>query len=360
MPKAAGGAVFAVYSSSGLFLGSGYFNARSQIAGRMLTFDERPYEQAIGDHIGEAIALRRALYGTSTNAVRLINAEGDFLPGLIVDQYDEALVLQIATLGMERCKPCILSELVKRLQPRWIYEHSTSSARKAEGLGPHTETLYGMPCEPLCIHEEGIRFCVSPTQGQKTGFFLDLREMRKLVRSLSSGRRVLNCFAYTGAFSCHALAGGAREVTSVDISARAIAALEENMRLNGYEAARHTSHVADVFEFLRAQEELPYDLVILDPPAFAKNRAHVPQAKKGYRDINRLALQKMPRGALLLTCSCSYHISEQLFTTILFEAARAAGRNVRLLQSLRLGFDHPLSIYHPEGAYLKAMLVYVS
>ncbi len=359
LPDFEDGTLLGVTSATGRHLGFGYFNKRSQIIGRMLTFDQTDPKVAMRLHIQQAIALRKSLYGTRTNALRLINAEGDFCPGLIVDMYDTVCVIQISTLGMERLKAWIVDLLKELLSPSWIVEVSTSPSRKQEGLSPIKQTLWGNECESIIVHEESLRFVVSPLKGQKTGFFADLREMRLLVAELSHGKRVLNCCSYTGAFSCHALAGGASFCASVDISKEACAQVTEHMKMNGFSADRHQEYVADVFDFLK-DEKLDYDLVIIDPPAFAKQKSDIKKASKGYFEINRFAMAKMPKQSLLLTCSCSYHVNEELFRTILFKAANSAGREVRILQAHRLAFDHPLNIYHPEGSYLKSFLCYLS
>lgn len=358
LPEFSDGDILPVRSSCGVHLGCGYFNRRSQITGRMLSFDQTPPQIALEQHIKQAIRLRTSLIGNYTNAVRIINAEGDGLPGLIVDRFDKVLVIQVSTLGMERLKRTLVQILQRELNPSWIVEISTSPSRKEEGLQECKQTLIGEPCDTIEIHEGDLLFRVSPLKGQKTGFFQDLREMRRLVGLLSSGKRVLNCFSYTGAFSCHALKGGASHCVSVDISKEAIMQLKEHMQLNSFSDDVHTEYAEDAFDFLR-REPLDYDIVILDPPAFAKRKSDVTRAIRGYQEINRTALSKMPQGSLLLTCSCSYHVDEALFRKMLFHAAREAGRDVQILQGHRLAFDHPVNIYHPEGSYLKSYLCYV-
>ncbi len=358
MPDFVDGDICAVTSHTGAHLGFGYFNRASQIVGRMLVFGQDDPLEAVRARIRKAILLRKKLLSPKTTARRLVNAEGDFLPGLIVDQYDTALVIQISTLGMDRLKSVVLDELVKLCEPSWVVESSTSASRKQEGLKPCKETLYGTACEELVVQEGELRFYVNPLGGQKTGFFMDLSQMRFLIGQHSVGKKVLNCCSYTGAFSCHALQGGASHVVSVDISADAIRLAERNVQLNGLESARHEAVVADVFDFVEATH-FDFDLVILDPPAFAKQKKDVPQAVKAYRRLNQRVLSKMAPGSFLLTCSCSYHIDESLFKKILFQAAQSAKRDVQILQSHRLSFDHPLSLYHPEGGYLKSFFLYL-
>lgn len=359
-PEFADGDILPVVSAKNEHLGYGYFNKRSNIIGRMLSFDATDPLEALEYNIKQAIILRKSLMGDKrTNALRLINAEADFAPGLIVDQYNDVLVIQLSTLGMDKLKGTVVNILQKELNPSWIYEASTSPSRKEEGLNECRQTLFGTAVDEIAIFEDGLQFLVSPLKGQKTGFFQDLREMRLLVQQLSAQKRVLNCFSYTGAFSCHALKGGASHVVSVDISKDAIEQTKKHMQLNNFDASRHSEEAIDCFDFLR-ERDLTYDLIILDPPAFAKRKSDIPKAIKGYQEINRTTLAKMPKNSLLLTCSCSYHVDEELFCKMLFHASREAKRDVRILQNHRLAFDHPLSIYHPESRYLKGFLCYVS
>lgn len=358
-PQFEDGDILFVHSSQGQRLGSAYFNRKSSIVGRMVSFNTTPAMEAIQANVDAAIALRRHLFtGAQTNAYRLINGEGDRLPGLVVDQYGVVLVVQIATLGMERLLPWLTEYLVKALKPRCIYHKSLLPSRQEEGLLQVEETLYGAKVDEVCIVENGLSFIVSITEGQKTGFFLDHREMRQWVRTLASGKRVLNCFSYTGAFSVYALAGSAVAVDSVDIGHAAIELAKRNVALNHFSVEHQGFFTADVFQFLR-EHPLAYDLVILDPPAFAKRQKDVVQACRGYKDINRLAMQKMPANSLLLTSSCSYHVDKDLFQKVIFQAAVEANRNVRIIGTHRMAGDHPVNICHPEGDYLKSLLLYI-
>jgi len=360
MPEFTDGDCLPVHSSHGDFLGWGYFNSKAKIIGRMVSFDATPPKEAIYRHLQMAYDLRRTLFdGSNTNAYRLVNGEGDLLPGLIVDRYADVCVVQVSTLGMQNLRQIIVDWLVKTLSPRSIYEKSLLPSRKEEGLPEHQGALYGdVPAHAVEISENGLRFSVSILHGQKTGFFLDHREMRQYVRSLSAGKRVLNCFAYTGGFSIYAAAGGATAVDSVDISAAAMETAEKNMALNGFASASHHFFADDVFQFLR-EHPMDYDLVILDPPAFAKRQKDVVAACRGYKDINRIAMEKMPKGSLLLTSSCSYHVDEALFQTVVFQASVEAGRTVKILSRHRMAPDHPINICHPESDYLKSLLLYV-
>jgi len=353
------GSILPVRSAAGDLLGHGYFNRRSSITGRMVSFGDEPAETAIRRSVERAIALRAGFFDPEvTNARRLINAEGDGLPGLIADLYDDVLVLQVATLGMEKLKPLVVDLLTAALRPRAIIEKSDLPARREEGLGDAEAVLAGDAVGKVRILEAGTPYWVSLAQGQKTGFYLDQRESRRLVRECAPGRRVLNTFAYTGSFSVCAILGGAVRADSVDSSAAAMALAQENFELNGLSSDSGVFFTADVFEFLR-EPALDHDFIILDPPAFAKKRTDVVQACRGYKDINRLALQRVKAPGLVLTFSCSHFVDEGLFQQVVFQAAGEAGRRVRILQRHRQAFDHPVNIYHPETAYLKGFLLYV-
>jgi 23S rRNA (cytosine1962-C5)-methyltransferase len=358
LPDFDDGDILAVESNAGEILGHAYFNRKSAIVGRMLSFGQMPALESVEKNLAAAILLRRKLVEPQTNAYRLVNGEGDGLPGLVVDRYADVLVVQIATLGMEKLKPLILDRLIAAFSPRLIYEKSNLPTRKEEGLPSFEGLLYGAELGEVTVHEDGYRFIVEIPDSQKTGFFLDLREMRRLVKSLASGRRVLNAFCYTGAFSVAALAGGAAFVHSVDSSPPALEVAKRNLAMNGFSAERSRLDIADIFTFLRSPTP-PYDFIILDPPAFAKKKSDIVPACRGYKDINRLALQKiMPRG-LLLTFSCSHFVDERLFRQVIFQAAAEAGREARIIQKHRLALDHPVNIYHPESEYLKSLLLYV-
>jgi len=357
LPEGPDGSLWPVYSAQGELLGSGYFNRKVGLIGRMVAFDATPPLEAIQQHLEQALKLRQTLFSSKdTNGYRLVNAEGDLLPGLIVDRYDQLLVIQISTLGMELLRPILVEQLQRLINPSSIYEKSHMSSRREEGLTDVQGPVLGRPIQEVEIVENGLKFNVSIPEGQKTGFFLDHREMRSQVRDLAKGKRVLNCFAYTGGFSVYAAAGGAVTVDSVDLSAPAIAMARRNMALNGFTEGEF--YVADVFDFLR-QRELPYDLVILDPPAFAKRERDVVAACRGYKEINRVAIQKMPRGSWLLTSSCSYHVNAELFQKVLFQAAVEAGRTAKIVGRHRLAADHPVNLCHPEGDYLKSLLIYI-
>jgi 23S rRNA (cytosine1962-C5)-methyltransferase len=360
MPSFKDGECLSVYSSQEEFLGWGYFNKRAKITGRMVSFDQTEPLEAVFKHLDAAIKMRNSLINSSdTNAYRLVNGEGDLLPGLVIDRYKDILVMQISTLGMRQMRSEIVEWLKNALSPACIYEKSILSSRKEEGLEGEEGILFGtFSSDSIEIKENGVRFLVSPKEGQKTGFFLDHREMRLYVKTVAMNKRVLNCFSYTGGFTVYAAAGGASKVDSIDISTSAVEMARKNMALNGFSGKEYAFFTADVFHYLR-ENSLDYDLIILDPPAFAKKQKDVVSACRGYKDINRIAIQKMPKGSLLLTSSCSYHVDEQLFQKVIFQAAVEANRMVKIISRHRMAPDHPINLCHPESDYLKTLLLYI-
>ncbi len=358
LPEFQNGELLEVADNKGHLLGQAYFNKHASIIGRMLCFSDTPVEQHIFHLIQSAWDFRQTIFpDKDTNAFRVINGEGDFFPGLVVDKYADVLVIQVGTLGVEKLKPVILDALHKIIRPKTIFEKSALPSRKEEGLQPVEQLLFGEPPGVTTIIENGIQFAVDIVKGQKTGFFLDQREMRKLIGSLAKGKKLLNCFGYTGGFSAYAAKYGAMQVDTVDISAEAIALAERNVKANNRIAKLHFFQ-EDVFAFLRKQP-LNYDIIILDPPAFAKRKKDIIQACRGYKDINRVAMEKMPPGSLLLSCSCSHYVDAALFQKVLFQAAVEAKRKVRIVAHHHLAADHPINICHPEGEYLKSLLLYV-
>ncbi len=348
-----------VYAHDGRKLGIALFNKGHSIVGHMLAFAEETIDEALQGRIRSALQLRRRWFDPShTNAFRLINAEGDGIPGVIVDCYNDVLILQISHPVIDsHFKPKLIDYLIQECKPRAIFEKSTSFMRRKEGLPEVRLHHYGEPVTQVPILEKGLHFMVDLVEGQKTGLFLDQREMRSLVKELSANRRVLNCFAYTGGFSVAALAGGAQFVDSVEISAKCAPLVEQNLTLNRLQNHRFIQE--DVFEFLKNTPLDSYDLIILDPPAFVKKRDDIDKAFRAYKDLNRHTMQKMGANTLLLTCSCSYHVGEELFQNILFRAAVEAGRQVRILSRHRQALDHSISIFHPESAYLKSFLLHI-
>jgi 23S rRNA (cytosine1962-C5)-methyltransferase len=346
-----------VLSDQEEFLGVGYLNPESQIVVRMLAFEDIAIDEPFFDEkIGTALEMRRRFLPAETNAYRLIHSEGDFLSGLTVDVYGDFLVAEFNTAGIDAWKPVIVKCLQKYFPTHSIFERSDSDLRKWEGLKRSVGVLVGSePPEAIEIRENGLLFGVDIKEGQKTGFFLDQRESRECVRGISAGKRVLNCFAYTGGFSVYAAKGGAREVVSVESSESAVAMGRKNLDRNGLGADASVWAQQDVFDYLRATKK-EFDMIILDPPAFCKSKSQVQHAARGYKDINLQALRQLPKGGLLFTFSCSSYITPDLFQKIVFGAASDAKRDVRILKKTSHAFDHPINIYHPEGEYLKGLL----
>lgn len=359
-PEFENGDILPVHTAYGQFIGYAYFNKGQSIMGRMVSFSEQDPLDSIRESILSALTLRKQYVPADTTAYRLINGEGDNLPGLIVDQYGKVLVVQINTLGMEKLKPMVLEILIAEIKPKAIYEKSNSPTRRKEGLEDVSGWIHGKATEPIEVLEHGIAFKVYFSKGQKTGFFLDQREMRQLVKNFSKGKTLLNCFGYTGGFSAYALSGKAKRADTLDLDPDAIAAAQENITLNGFSGKNSAFYCEDVFRFLSGQT-LPhtYDFIILDPPAFAKRASDIPNATRGYREINRMAMQHLPAGGLLLTSSCSQHIDVQAFQTIVFQAAKDANRKIKILSNHLLAVDHPVNLFFPEGDYLKSLLLYV-
>ncbi|MCU0843834.1 MAG: class I SAM-dependent rRNA methyltransferase [Spirochaetes bacterium] len=353
------GTIVSVRDNSGTHLGYGYFNGRSQIAVRMLSFDERTVDSAlIRERLLSALERRKCSGVTAqTTAFRAVFSEGDFLPGLVADSYDGHLVIQILTLGIERMRNTIIDLLQEVFAPHSIYERSDHAGRSIEGLPERNGTISGATPEEIIIVENGLRFIVDVRHGQKTGFFIDQRDNRALIAGISRGRSVLNLFSYTGGFSVAALAGGAIEAVSVDVSEPAVRMAERNAELNAL-TGRSRGVTADAFEYLRGVD-ISSDLIIIDPPAFAKNRQSVAAACRGYKELNLQAIRKCRPGALVLTCSCSRFLGMDLFQKVVFGAAADAGRAVSILHTGHHPPDHPVSIYCPETAYLKSLLLSV-
>lgn len=353
------GGIYPVYSAAGQLLGHGYFNQKCSLAGRLLSFGQEDPQLALRRNLEQAIQLRRHVC-RQAEAVRLVNGESDNLPGLVVDRYGPGLVIQVSTLGMEKLKERILDLLRETLNPTYVYEKSLIPSRREEGLSEFEGLLLGRLEEPVTVEENGLKFNIYLTESQKTGFFLDQREMRQLVRSLAGGLKVLDGFCYTGGFAVAALKGGASRVDLVDYSKRALETAGANLRLNGFSEDSFSLINQDMFEFLAGSEGLDHGLVILDPPAFARKKADERQAVRAYRELNRLAMSRMEPGSFLLTFSCSYYVDSQTFQKTIFQAALEAGREARIIQRHRQALDHPVSIFHPESDYLKGLLLYIS
>ncbi|ADU66803.1 class I SAM-dependent rRNA methyltransferase [Desulfurispirillum indicum] len=349
----------AVYEGEA-FLGCGLYNPDSQIRIRMFSRLERECDGAYLEQVLREAQSRRLelLNPAQTNCYRLLNSEGDGVPGLVVDIYDSVAVLQITTAAMDARRTQIVEQLRLVLEPIAIIERSDGSVRQMEGLAPSSGVLWGTLPESLQVRENGITYVVQPLEGQKTGFYLDQRDNRLLLRHLSQGREVLNCFCYTGGFSLNALRGEASLVKSVDVSATALHLLSTNIRLNQMDDSSHIMVKEDVFDFLRSDQE-QYDTIILDPPPFVKRADKIAQAEAAYKDINLLAMRKLRPGGHLLSFSCSGHMDIQRFEEVLRWAAMDSGKTVRVLQRLGAGMDHPRILGHREGEYLKGFLLQV-
>jgi 23S rRNA (cytosine1962-C5)-methyltransferase len=344
------------------FLARGYFNRHSQITVRLLTWSE----QEIPDHdfwrrrIRQAVEHRRdLLQDASTTACRLVHAESDLLPGLVVDRYGDYLVLQALTLGIDRRKFEIAAILAELLQPQGIYERSDVDVRSKEHLQPSTGVLWGRePSDLLEITENGHHFQVDVKNGQKTGFYLDQRDNRCRLAAYSTGRSVLNAFAYTGSFAVSAAHAGAGQITNLDTSAEALALARCNMQRNELGERDDEYIEGDVFEVLRDYRDSgrQFDLVILDPPKFAYSRSQVQAACRGYKDINLLAMQLLRPDGILFTMSCSGLVSADLFQKVVFGASVDARRDAQVLERLSQATDHPVLLTFPEGEYLKGLV----
>ena len=354
--EATPGALVHIVTAEGRFVGVGYYNPRCTIAVRLLSRQLEAIDaQFVRRRLASALTLRRAILPPQTTGYRLVNGEGDFLPGLVVDVYGDYLVCQFLTAGAEQLKPLIIDALVSLLSPLGIYEKSEGAVRHEEGLANAVGVLWGQEPPPLVtITEYGCRFIVCLQRGQKTGFFLDQRENRALLRHIAQGKTVLNGFSYSGGFSVFAARGGATHVTSVDSSAAALQLARQNWQENELSASQGTFVQADMFIYLRDMSTI-FDLIILDPPPFIRRRQDLQAGLKGYKEINLQALRRLPPGGQLLSFSCSQHLSVADFLQTVQFAAADSHRNVQLLKSVGPGPDHPISLAHAEGTYLKGV-----
>ncbi|MCR5819972.1 MAG: class I SAM-dependent rRNA methyltransferase [Bacteroidaceae bacterium] len=356
------GDIVRVYTSEGEWIATGHWQIGS-IAVRVLTFDDVPIDAAFWEHrIRVAYEMRVAIgvAGRDDNSTfRLIHGEGDQLPGLVVDIYGSTAVLQAHSVGIHQCRMDIAAALQAVLGSSLqniFYKSETTLPFKA-GLGQSNGFLLGGDADDIAV-ENGLRFHIDWLRGQKTGFFVDQRDNRSLLEHYSRGRAVLNMFCYTGGFSVYAMRGGARLVHSVDSSAKAVDLVNANVALNFPGDPRHEAFAEDAFRYLDHMD-YPYDLIILDPPAFAKHKDALRNALKGYIRLNAKAFEKIKPGGILFTFSCSQAVSKEHFRTAVFSAAAAARRQVRILHQLHQPADHPINIYHPEGEYLKGLVLYV-
>lgn len=368
------GDIVGVYACDGSFLAAGHYQIGS-IAVRVLSFDEnvlspdfwgKMLSKALDVRIAAGLALPEGAdaSGMLTNCYRLVHGEGDNLPGLIIDYYDGVCVIQAHSVGMFRAKKQICEALKKVYGDglKAVYDKSSGTAPFKAGLELIDGYLYrkeGFVDDRQVVMENGHKFIVNWTEGQKTGFFLDQRENRALVERYAAGRNVLNLFCYTGGFSIYALAAGAASVDSVDSSRKAMNLVDENVAVNGFDPSRHNSLCCDAIDYLRDVPEGKYDLIIVDPPAFSKHRGALRNALRAYQRLNAAAISKVAAGGLVFTYSCSQVVDKEAFALAVFSAAAQCGRSVRILDRLNQPADHSVNIYHPEGEYLKGLLLYV-
>lgn len=356
------GDLIEVYGANGDFLAVGHYQIGS-IAVRVLSFEQREIDHAFWvERIRSAYQLRCTLElanAENNNTFRLVHGEGDNLPGLVIDMYAHTAVMQAHSVGMHRCRQEIagaLKEVIGDALQNIYYKSETTLPYKAD-IDTENGYLMGEDVEDIAV-ENGLRFCVDWQKGQKTGFFVDQRENRSLLEHYAKGRSVLNMFCYTGGFSFYAMRGGAKLVHSVDSSAKAISLTNRNVELNFPDDPRHQAFAEDAFKFLERMGS-NYDLIILDPPAFAKHKNVLRNALQGYRKLNAIAFEKIQPGGILFTFSCSQVVSKENFRLAVFSAAAQAKRSVRILHQLTQPADHPVNIYHPEGEYLKGLVLYV-
>ncbi|MEW5700683.1 MAG: class I SAM-dependent rRNA methyltransferase [Candidatus Zixiibacteriota bacterium] len=355
------GEIVRVMTADGAFLAHGYYNPRSQIAIRLLEWNEAVSvdESWWRGRLRDAIAARRDLFADpQTNAFRLVHAEADGLPALIVDKYGDCLVIQSQAAGIDAVKAVLVDELNAQLHPGGIIERSEGSARELEGLAEARGVVSGSVPPTVEIVENGHRFVVDLNEGQKTGFYLDQRANRALVATHARDREVLDCFAYTGGFTVYALASGARAVTCVDSSAPALALLAQNVALNDIAVDRVSTIEGNAFEVLRKfrDQGRSFDMVILDPPKLAANRSQLEKALRAYKDLNLLAMKLLRPGGILATFSCSGAVSVAAFQEMIAWAATDAARSVQILRRLSQAADHPILVSFPESEYLKGLL----
>lgn len=356
------GDIVKVLSHEGEYLATGHYQ-KGSITVRVLSFDDIPIDDSFWEtHIAAALSMRTKI-GLADNPVnntyRLVHGEGDYLPGLVIDCYGHTAVIQAHSVGMHYCRDVVCRALLKVMGERTrqvFYKSETTLPAKA-GLNQENGFLYGSTDNNTAV-ENGLKFHIDWLKGQKTGFFIDQRENRSLLEHYAKGKSVLNMFCYTGGFSVYAMRGGASLVHSVDSSAKAIELTKQNVEMNFPGDARHEAICDDAFKYLDSHDQR-YDLIILDPPAFAKHRSALHNALKGYIRLNAKGFERIKPGGILFTFSCSQAVTKESFRTAVFTAAAQARRRVRILHQLHQPADHPVNIYHPEGEYLKGLVLYV-
>jgi 23S rRNA (cytosine1962-C5)-methyltransferase len=353
-------AVADIFDSQKTWIARGFLNVKSQIRVRVVTWKKESIDRAFfSRRLSQALSPRERYLSATTNGYRLINGEGDFLPGLIVDRYDDFLVCQFFTAGMEMFKADIVEALNELVDVKGISERSEGKVRAEEGLEPAVGGLAGeIPPDTISILENRNKFVVDIKRGQKTGFFLDQRDNRAFLSTLARGQRMLNCFSYSGAFSVYGFDGGAQSVITLDSSRPALELAERNLALNGFDRAEGELLKGDAFTYLK-ESDSNFDLIVLDPPSLAPRRSDINAATGAYKFLNLHALKRLEPGGILLTFSCSQHLTADLFQKVVFGAAVDAGRKVTILRKLGHPMDHPVSLHHPEGEYLKGLALRV-
>jgi 23S rRNA (cytosine1962-C5)-methyltransferase len=345
-----------IFDSKKNWLARGYFNPNSQIRVRLLTWQKETIDGGFfARRLAQALAFRRRHLPASTTAYRIVNGEGDFLPGLIVDRYGDFLVCQFFTAGMAQFKNEIVEYFKADNSIKGIFDRSDGRVGDEEGLEPSVGVLSGeAPPELITIKETDFQFLIDVRRGQKTGFFLDQRDSRAFILAVAQNQTVLNCFSYTGAFSVYAFGGKAKEVITLDSSKPALEIAEQNIELNRFAGANGELLKGDAFAYLK-ETDRKFDLIILDPPSLAHRRSDVAAASGGYKFLNLHAIKHLNPGGMLLTFSCSQHVPADLFQKIVFGAAVDAHRKMSIIKRLSAPIDHPVSLHHPEGEYLKGL-----
>ncbi len=356
------GDIVRLLNAKGDFMAYGFFNDQSRVALRLLEWDENIVvdDAWFRNKVAVAVAGRADILADgSTNTCRLIFSESDYLPGLIVDKYADHLAVQILTSGIEKVMPVIIDELQKLLKPESIFDKSDASSREHEGLQTNNIALtLNSPPENVEVKENGIVYNINIAEGQKSGFYCDQRDNRRILAHYAKGKKVLDCFSYTGGFTLNSLHNGAASVTSVDSSALAIETLKENIKLNKLDAKKHTTIQSDVNKQLRVfkEQDEKFDIIVLDPPKYAPSRSALDRASRAYKDLNRLAMLLLNNGGLLATFSCSGAMDMETFKQVLAWAALDAGKQVQFIHQFCQPEDHPVRASFPEGEYLKGLL----
>jgi 23S rRNA (cytosine1962-C5)-methyltransferase len=359
--KPANGEIVRLVNTAGEFMAYGFYNNQSRVALRLLEWDEEVKidEAWFRQKVSTAVKSRSNVLDENNNTCRLIFSEADYLPGLIVDKYADHLAVQVLTSGVQNMLPVIIDELKQVLNPLSIFDKSDASSRAHEGLETVNNVLYGEhPPEVVEVRENGILYHINIAEGQKSGFYCDQRDNRRILAGHVKGKKVLDCFSYTGGFTLNSFKNGAAAITSVDSSALAIETLKNNIKLNGFDANRHTAVQSDVNKQLRKFKEdgEKFDIIVLDPPKYAPSRSALDKASRAYKDLNRLGMQLLNNGGLLATFSCSGAMDIDTFKQVLAWAALDAGKEVQFIYQFCQPEDHPVRASFPEGEYLKGLL----